>query len=246
MKSIPNFRDLGGHAALNGKKVRKGLLCRSGNFDNLNEKDIRIFFPAGFKTIIDLRTPKESAKSRHSVNGAKKINLPIDIEQKYQNMVRPNLYKKGVQDVILETVASIYKELVVTQKQTIGSLFEILRTQDSYPVLIHCRAGQDRTGFICAIIHLALGVDTGDIVRDYLLSNDYTVSRVRGIALFMKLVSLGILNTTNFVPAFTAHEQYLRSVFAAISNTFGGIEKYLESCGISARHLEDFRNIVLE
>ena len=246
MKSIPNFRDMGGHAALNGKKVRKGLLYRSGNFDSLNDKDLRNFFPSGFRTIFDLRTPKESAKSRHSVNGANKINLPIDVEQTYRNRVRPNLYKKGVQDIILETVSSIYAGLVVTQKQTIAALFEILRMRNNYPVLIHCRAGQDRTGLICAMIHLALGVDTGDIVRDYLLSNNYTVSRVRGIALFMKLVSFGFLNTANFVPALTAHEQYLRSVFAAISNTFGGIEKYLESCGISARHLEDFRNIVLE
>jgi hypothetical protein len=69
---------------------------------------------------------------------------------------------------------------------------------------------------------------------------------VRGIALFMKLVSLGFLHTANFVPAFTAHEQYLRNVFAVISNTFGGIERYLESCGISAKHLADFRNLVLE
>jgi protein-tyrosine phosphatase len=246
MKSIPNFRDLGGHTALNGKKVRKGLLYRSGNFDNLNEKDIRIFFPAGFKTIIDLRTPKESAKSRHYISGAKKTNFPMDVEQTYRNAVRPNLYKKGVQGIILETVSSIYAGLVITQKQTIAALFEILRMRDSYPVLIHCRAGQDRTGFICAMIHLALGVDTGDIVRDYLLSNNYTLSRVRGIALFMKLVSFGFLNTANFVPAFTAHEQYLRSVFAVISNTFGGIEKYLESCGISAKQLADFRNILLE
>jgi protein-tyrosine phosphatase len=246
MKNIPNFRDLGGLAALNGRKVRTGLMYRSGNFDNLHERDIRNFFPSGFRNIIDLRTLKESAKSQPAVNSGNKINLPIDIEQTYRNKVRPNLYKKGVHDVIVETVASIYAELVITQKQTIGTLFEILRTQDSYPVLIHCRAGQDRTGFICALIYLALGVDTGAIIRDYLLSNDYTVSKVRGIALFMKLVSLGFLHTANFVPAFTAHEQYLRSAFAAISNTFGGIERYLEACGISAKHLEDFRNIVLE
>jgi protein-tyrosine phosphatase len=246
MKSIPNFRDLGGHAALNGRKVRKGLIYRSGNFDNVRERDIRNFFPSGFRTIIDLRAPKESTKSRPNVKGVKKINLPIDVEQTYRNLVRPNLYKKGVQGIIVETVASIYAGLVLTQKQTIGTLFDILRTRDSYPVLIHCRAGQDRTGFICAMIHLALGVDTEAIIRDYLLSNDYTTSRVRGIALFMKLVSLGFLHTANFVPAFTAHEQYLRSVFAVISNTFGGIERYLESCEISAKHLADFRNLVLE
>ncbi|HUI91999.1 MAG TPA: tyrosine-protein phosphatase [Chitinivibrionales bacterium] len=246
MKAIPNFRDLGGLDTLNGRKMRKGLIFRSGNFDRMSEKDVRNFFPPGFRVIIDLRTSKESAKTRRAVAGAKEINLPMEVEHTYRTMVRPNLYKKGVQGLIVGAVSSIYAGWLLSQKQIIGTLFEILRTQDSYPVLIHCRAGQDRTGFMCALVHLALGADPAAIIRDYLLSNSYTMSRVRGIALFMKLVSLGFLCTANFVPAFTAHEQYLRSVFAAISNSFGGVERYLASCGISAGHLADFRDLVLE
>ncbi|MDO1496580.1 hypothetical protein HND72_18675 [Pseudomonas putida] len=38
-------------------------------------------------------------------------------------------------------------------------------------MLIHCQAGKDRTGFVCAILLWALGVPMAEIRRDYLRSS---------------------------------------------------------------------------
>ena len=37
---------------------------------------------------------------------------------------------------------------------------------------MHCAAGKDRTGLICALTHHVLGVSEADIMADYLLTND--------------------------------------------------------------------------
>lgn len=38
------------------------------------------------------------------------------------------------------------------------------------PVLVHCKAGRDRTGVVVAVCLLALGVDEGRVREDYLIS----------------------------------------------------------------------------
>ena len=46
------------------------------------------------------------------------------------------------------------------------------------PVLTHCFAGKDRTGFVIATVLETIGLDRDVIVADYLRSND-SVSQLR-------------------------------------------------------------------
>ena len=41
------------------------------------------------------------------------------------------------------------------------------------PVIIHCTEGKDRTGWISALLQLVAGVDEDQVVREYMLSNDF-------------------------------------------------------------------------
>ena len=45
--------------------------------------------------------------------------------------------------------------------------------EDSAPLVIHCTAGKDRTGFACALILHTLGVSEEVISADYLLTNQF-------------------------------------------------------------------------
>ena len=51
-------------------------------------------------------------------------------------------------------------------------MFEHL-LEDRAPLVIHCTAGKDRTGFACALILHALGVAENVIAEDYLLTNRF-------------------------------------------------------------------------
>jgi protein-tyrosine phosphatase len=45
--------------------------------------------------------------------------------------------------------------------------------EDSAPLVIHCTAGKDRTGFACALILHTFGVSEDVIAEDYLLTNRF-------------------------------------------------------------------------
>ena len=45
--------------------------------------------------------------------------------------------------------------------------------EDRAPLVIHCTAGKDRTGFACALILHTLGVSDDIISEDYLLTNRF-------------------------------------------------------------------------
>lgn len=246
MRHLINFRDFGGYAAHGGRKIRKGLLYRSGHLDGMRGGALRDFLSLGIKSIIDLRSPRETRKCRKIVERIRPVNLPIELEETFKKMVRPVLYLKNAQETVMNTVASIYANLVASQMQTIKKMFDFLSAHENYPILIHCRAGQDRTGFACAMIHLALGVDERAVIEEYLLSNRYSVPQVRKAAAFMKILSLGFMNTANFETAFTAHERYLQSMIDTIAKDFGGVERYLEKCGFGGEALKRLRGLLLE
>jgi len=65
-----------------------------------------------------------------------------------------------------------YRGYVQDNTQRYRTLFAHL-LEDRAPLVIHCTAGKDRTGFACALILHALGVSEQVIADDYLLTNQF-------------------------------------------------------------------------
>src|SRR5207244_12131730 len=71
-------------------------------------------------------------------------------------------------DHAVEVMRDSYRSYVQKNTQHFRTLFAHL-LEDRAPLVIHCTAGKDRTGFACALILHTLGV-SGDIIpEDYLL-----------------------------------------------------------------------------
>jgi len=62
IKSILNFRDIGGVPASNGSLIKTGVIYRSANPDRISRKDANLLKEMGIKTIIDLRSRREVRK----------------------------------------------------------------------------------------------------------------------------------------------------------------------------------------
>ena len=54
-----NMRDMGGFETMDGRRVSKGKLFRSGQLNELTEADVRILASLGIKQVVDLRSDAE-------------------------------------------------------------------------------------------------------------------------------------------------------------------------------------------
>lgn len=241
MKSVINFREMGG-----GTLLKKGMLYRSGSLDKARGKDLDQIRALQVKTIIDLRSAPEYRTQSGAPVEARKVALPLSFDGIAKVRLQRILWKKGVEERIMEVINSVYHDFTDLVCEEIGEIFRTLLREDAYPVLIHCRAGKDRTGFVCALIQMALGVEQEAIVQDYLKSNEYVLPKARRILRMLKIFTLGWFPARNLLLTFTVQEKYIRTIIRKINDGYGGIERYLERCGVSGSELRRLREILVE
>jgi protein-tyrosine phosphatase len=117
---------------------------------------------------------------------------------------------------------------------------------NAYPVLIHCHAGKDRTGFMCALVQRAIGVGREAVFQDYLKTNDHFVPLTPRIIRVIKILSLGRVQVENLRAAASAREEYLQAAFDQIDQRHSGLTTYLEKCGVTSCEIETLRGLLVE
>lgn len=245
MNVIINFRDFGGYPAEGGRRLKKGWLYRSGTVNKAGRRDPAMLQSLGIKTLVDLRSARERKREVRLWPGARLISLPMAFDELTRERLMPLLFKRGAEGAIIDMIEGVYRETVDRSCPQLTELFRLLALPEVYPVLIFCRAGRDRTGFVSAVIQLALGVGAEDVVADYLRSNAYFLPQARRALAVLRVVSLGLSPTQNLRVVFTSQERYIRSVMGRIEEKYGGIQAYLERCGVSAQAVEALKELLL-
>ena len=118
------------------------------------------------------------------------------------------------------------------------------------PVLTHCFAGKDRTGFTVAVVLEAAGVDRNSIMQDYLRSNDAIPSLRESIleSLRNRVTDRPTEEVVTFAEARLADEvlgvraDYLQAARSVIDGRYGSLPNYLSAIGISAGDLDRLRD----
>ncbi len=246
MKTINNFRDCGGYAIADGRRMRTGHLYRSGTLDDARADDLRTLEAIGLKSIVDLRVPREKKKELPHIDGVRRIDLPLDPEPRTREKIQPLVTKRGAENEVIEILQQMYRTLVDEAWPQAGRLFQILLDTDAYPVLIHCHAGKDRTGFMCALVQQAVGVGRDIVFQDYLKTNDYFKPLTPRVVRLMKVLSLGRVQMENVQAAASAREEYLQAAFDQIEECHGGLTAYLAKCGVASREIETLRGLLVE
>ncbi|KAJ5954342.1 Tyrosine/serine-protein phosphatase IphP-type [Penicillium viridicatum] len=117
----------------------------------------------------------------------------------------------------------------------IRSVFEILACEESYPTLVHCTQGKDRTGLVVLLMLLLVGgVPVEAIVDDYSRSELELVSEFEERMEEIRAIGLG--------------EDYTRCPTGFVSDTieyletrYGGVRGYLERVGVGSEMQERVR-----
>jgi protein-tyrosine phosphatase len=172
LSGASNFRDLGGYPAKDGRTVRWRRIFRSNHLGHVTDADIEVLRGLGLKNAFDFRGAEERMAAMCRLEEVAVHSLPIE------PTVAATL--RGIRDSgmplssaeALDVMRDSYRGYVRHNTPRFRALFAHM-LEDRAPLVIHCTAGKDRTGFACALILHALGVPEDLIAEDYLLTNRF-------------------------------------------------------------------------
>ncbi|GGX64590.1 tyrosine-protein phosphatase [Streptomyces hiroshimensis] len=234
LAGVRNFRDLGGLPAAGGRRVRHGVLFRSGHLAHATEDDARFLGSLGLHTVFDFRNDADIALDGPDVGltGVRNVNLPLNDPAhgaEFWNMVRArdlgHLRSVLADGRAAERMAETYREVVTGRTAELGHVLRAL-AEDSVPALMHCAAGKDRAGLSVAVTLLALGVGRDAIETDYLESNaPHRRYRMRRAPETTGPEDREIAELLS--PMFEARAAYLHAAFDEMDATWGTVDRYL-------------------
>ena len=227
MNAIPlqgasNLRDLGGWTTTDGRTTRRGLLFRSPALVGLTPADVATIAALGLRSICDLRGVGERRKNPVDIAGAENLHFAIEpsVGASLKDILRTGQISGHVAPAdMMALLREAYEAYALIAKDQYRGLFARILEPGGLPLLLHCAAGKDRTGFGSALILTALGVRWDDVMTDYLATNDQwrrETARNFDLPDGVKDVLL------------TAHESLLIAAFDAIRGAYGSIDAYLE------------------
>lgn len=160
-----NFRDIGGYTGLDGRTVRWRRLFRADSLHRIGDADAAAFTALGIRTVIDLRRPFEIEKF-----GRVHERYGLD----YHNLVIKHVDWEEIEhaeDTVHERwLADRYLNFAEDGREGILESLRLIADPAAAPAVVHCMAGKDRTGTICALTLSLLGVADSDIAEDYALT----------------------------------------------------------------------------
>lgn len=239
-EAIDNFRDYGDYATQAGRRVRPGRLFRSAHHGRASAADLERLAALDIGAVVDLRRPgerRDQPSRRPDGWSGRVIEGGID-----DGVEAPHITFLKTQDLTPASgrrfMQDTYRRLPfdAAHRDVFSRYFQALADQDR-PVLIHCAAGKDRTGFLAALTHHLLGVSHDDMVEDYLLTNAAVDLAGRAPSIARQLHKMtGRVAADDAVVAFLGVEAaYLDAALAEVEARHGSVEAYLrDALGVDA------------
>lgn len=188
LEGVANARELGGYIMQDGRKIRSGMLIRSGNLYNATEEDVtKLAHEYHVTRVFDFRGESESRMSPdRRIPDSVSMHLPcVDpnddewentaLVQVAKNFTIEQLVKVAKTDEAKQLTLNMYPSLVKSEytRRQYGAFLKQVTNYDGGATLWHCSQGKDRAGWGSAFILGALGAPRELIIADFDLSNVY-------------------------------------------------------------------------
>lgn len=113
----------------------------------------------------------------------------------------------------------------------VAQVFQVLGQPESWPLLVHCTQGKDRTGLIILLILLLLKIDLEVVKEDYELSESQLASEME--ERLHEISAIGLSRQFALCPP-----DLVPSVYTHILDKYGSVEHYLDQAGVAKEHVD--------
>lgn len=251
LDGTPNFRDLGGYQAANGRHVQYGRLFRSGVLSQLSEQDLQTLEGIRLGVICDFRRDEETERdpTRLPPSGRTRIaHMPIDPGSKnsfFEQLAEGE--DRGATDAdMAQFMVDINRAFVLDHQATYAKLIAEMRVlPNDESLLFHCAAGKDRTGFGAALILMMLGASNDTIIEDYMLTAEYFDPDREINRLIKKYTDFGFgeLDPQMIRPMLEVRPEYIQEALNTVESEYGGSENFLlKAFGLQQEDLIAFQD----
>jgi protein-tyrosine phosphatase len=112
-------------------------------------------------------------------------------------------------------------------RKSYAALIRLMLDSDG-PVVFHCTAGKDRTGWATAVVLTLLGVPLATVMDDYMLSNAKLADK--NSATLAALARSGSkLDPAFLQPVLTVQPRYIDAAFDEVGRSYGSFDNYVRT-----------------
>ncbi|MDH6125077.1 tyrosine-protein phosphatase [Kitasatospora sp. GP82] len=233
--TIANLRDLGGVPLPDGTRVRPGTAFRSGQLDRLDLRSDPVVAALGIRTVVDLRTDFERVSRPDRVPAGAHL-LVADVMADTSGAGAANRLGAAMADPATanrtlgggrarRALEQDYRSFVTSAsaRAAYKQLVTALARPEGGPVLFHCTAGKDRTGWGASLLLLLLGADEPTVRDEYLA----VAPAVRAAFAPQVAAFTGAGGDPEVAEAILGvHPSYLAAAVDAIADQWGDVESY--------------------
>jgi protein-tyrosine phosphatase len=178
LEGAVNARDLGGLPLSDGGTTRPGVLVRTDNLQGLTDADVRqLVDEVGVRVVVDLRTVMEVEQegpgplTRASAVDIRHRSLYPEAGHNTDIDVLPWQSFDGEGHVDESPAVRAYMNYLRNRPDSIVGALRDIATADG-ATIVHCAAGKDRTGVVCALALTIAGAPREVVVADYVATDE--------------------------------------------------------------------------
>ena len=236
LEGLHNFRDLGGHPTVDGRRVRPGRVYRSDALHRMTEADVAEVRALGIVSVVDLRAPDEVAHV-----GTGRID---DLDARYHNLpTRPAVLTAEAPVGPATSAPERYLGYLDEGPGSFTGLIRLLADPGHTPAVFFCNAGKDRTGVAAAMILGVCGVPD-DVVADDYARTQAALDAIRAAS--SRDYPADVRAWRNLSPDMAhARAETMLGFLTLLRERRGGWTEYLASLGVGADTLDAVRESLL-
>jgi protein-tyrosine phosphatase len=228
------------------------MLYRSDSLAQLDDSDLAVLGELGLSRVTDFRSEKERQiapdrlpqQTPPLIYRTVAVNNPaLDVAELNKRFLEGELNSEEL-IALTDRRAYVHDEAL---RAKWGQWLRDLANPGALPQMFHCTAGKDRTGYAAALALLTLGVSREDVMRDFLLSNEYLQPRIEGGLAHFAANSEANIDPQLLRKVLGVTAASLTGAFEAMEATYGSIDAYIEEgLGVDADTRLRLQSLLLE